>query len=66
MKFVNAIVLPTILVGVILYFSYHALAGEQGLAHWAKLQTQEDDLRVQLADIEARRDALESVNRPPE
>ncbi|MBI1359597.1 MAG: septum formation initiator [Alphaproteobacteria bacterium] len=58
MKFVNAIVLPTILVGVILYFSYHALAGEQGLAHWAQLQTQEDDLRAQLADIEARRDAL--------
>lgn len=58
MKYVNAIVLPIMLVGVIVYFSYHALAGEQGLAHWTRLQAQEDDLKVQLAKIQADRDAL--------
>ena len=58
MKYVNAIVLPTILIGVILYFSYHALAGEQGLAHWTRLQAQEDDLRQELAKVQANRDAL--------
>jgi cell division protein FtsB len=57
-KYVNAIVLPTILIGVILYFSYHALAGEQGLAHWTRLQAQEDDLRHELVKVQADRDAL--------
>lgn len=58
MRFVNAIVLPAILLGVIVYFSYHALAGQQGLAHWTEMQAKEDDLHKQLAKSEAERDAL--------
>jgi cell division protein FtsB len=46
MKAINAILLPTALGGVILYFSYHALAGDHAL-------------KEQLATLEAERDSLE-------
>jgi cell division protein FtsB len=59
MKAINAILLPTALGGVILYFSYHALAGDQGLARWTELQAEENALKEQLATLEAERDSLE-------
>jgi cell division protein FtsB len=43
---------------VLLYFCYHALAGEQGLARWAELQAQEITLRKELTTLETERDRL--------
>lgn len=57
---VQAFLLPAAIGVAILYFSYHALAGDQGLRAWTELQQQETVLKAQLADLEAQRAALES------
>lgn len=54
-------VLPATAIGaLILYFSYHALAGDQGLAAWTELQNEEarltkqiDTLKLEKANLEA-------------
>jgi cell division protein FtsB len=56
----KAFVLPALIGAVILYFSYHALAGEQGLAAWTRLQEEERELAARLAEITLERDALEA------
>ncbi len=49
---------------MILYFSYHALAGEQGLARWTELQGDERRLEAELAALEHERDLKnESLDR---
>ncbi|HVY90032.1 MAG TPA: septum formation initiator family protein [Hyphomonadaceae bacterium] len=54
----KAILLPGVIVALILYFSYWALAGDQGLARWTKLQSDEQKLTQQIADLKAQRDLL--------
>ncbi len=44
---------------LILYFSYHAFAGEQGLGAWSDLQAEISELRAELAKLEAEKAALE-------
>jgi cell division protein FtsB len=56
---VKALLLPVLVGAGILYFSYHALAGDQGLAAWTSLQKQEDELKAKLADLTAQRDSLD-------
>jgi len=58
---VKAILLPATLGVVILYFSYHALAGDQGLAQWTKLQDRETELQQQLVQLTAERDTLDKA-----
>lgn len=50
---------PALLGAAILYFSYHALAGNQGLAAWSELQTRETQLQKELASLQAQHDALD-------
>jgi cell division protein FtsB len=54
----KAILLPGAIAALILYFSYHALAGEQGLAAWTKLQGQETQLQADIVRLKAERDVL--------
>lgn len=56
MRTLKSFLLPSALGAVILYFSYHALAGEQGLASWTALQGEEQRLQLELARLEAERD----------
>ena len=56
MRALKAILLPAALGAVILYFSYHALAGEQGLARWTELQGDERELQRELTELEDIRD----------
>ncbi len=56
---ITAFLLPGLLGAAILYFSYHALAGEQGLAAWTRLQGEEERLTTQLAELKTQRDALD-------
>lgn len=58
MRTLKAIFLPGALGAVIVYFCYHALAGEQGLARWTELQGEEERLKLELAALEARRDEM--------
>jgi cell division protein FtsB len=57
---IQSVLPPVFLGGVILYFSYHALAGDQGLARWTELQSQEGELKAQLAQLKAERSALDA------
>ncbi len=59
MRTLKAIFLPAALGAVIVYFSYHALAGEQGLAQWTELQGEEERLKAELATLEAQRDEMQ-------
>lgn len=59
LKTAKAILLPGAIVALILYFSYHAIAGEQGLAAWGNLQKQEDSLLAEIDTLKAERAALE-------
>ena len=59
-KAAKAILLPGAIGALILYFSYHALAGEQGLARWAQLQNDETKLEADIVRLKAERDALET------
>jgi len=56
---ISGYLLPVLLGGGILYFSYHALAGNQGLAAWTQLQTEEEALKAELVELKAQRDALD-------
>ena len=56
LRALKAILLPAALGAAILYFSYHALAGEQGLARWTELQGDERQLQQELAELEDLRD----------
>ncbi|MEZ5939131.1 MAG: septum formation initiator family protein [Hyphomonadaceae bacterium] len=60
MQTLKSILLPGALCGLILYFSYHALAGEQGLAAWTHLQGEEKTLQKELASIKAEQASVET------
>ena len=45
---------------VLCYFAYHAMAGEQGLAEWTRLQKHEAELSTSIATLKQERDALHS------
>lgn len=55
----KAILPPAAIGALILYFSYHALAGDQGLSAWNGLQAEETQLETELARLEGERAALE-------
>lgn len=59
-KAAKAILLPGAIGALILYFAYHALAGEQGLASWAQLQNVETKTEADIVRLKAERDALEA------
>jgi cell division protein FtsB len=46
--------------GVVLYYSYHGLAGEYGLLRWSELQAEEARLRSDLEGLEAERSRMET------
>ncbi len=52
-------VLPAAAIGaLILYFSYHALAGDQGLAAWTELQNEEAQLTKKIDALKLEKAAL--------
>jgi hypothetical protein len=55
----KAILLPGAIAALILYFSYHAIAGDQGLAAWGGLQQEEETLLAEIETLKAERAALE-------
>jgi cell division protein FtsB len=59
MKAVKAFLLPGAICIAIVYFSYHALAGEQGLARWTQLQADEERLHAELDRLKAERARLQ-------
>lgn len=60
LKSAKAILLPGAIVALILYFSYHAIAGDQGLAAWGNLQQQEETVLAQIKVLKADRVSLEA------
>ena len=48
------------LVALILYFGYHAFAGEQGLWRWGRMQHAVAEKQVLLSEIQAQNEALQS------
>jgi cell division protein FtsB len=59
LKTAKAVLLPGAIAALILYFSYHAIAGDQGLAAWGNLQQQEEKLLAQIEVLKADRASLE-------
>lgn len=49
---------PVLAATVFVYFAYHAIQGDRGLLAWIKLGQQVEEARLELAQIDARRDAL--------
>ena len=45
---------------LVLYFAYHAFAGDQGLGRWSDMQREAQDLEDDLEALLAEIDALES------
>lgn len=44
--------------GVLCYFAYHALVGEQGLAEWTRLQKREQELIVEIRVLEREKNRI--------
>jgi cell division protein FtsB len=61
LKTAKAILLPGAIGALILYFSYHALAGDQGLAAWTELQNEEAELKVKIEQLKGEKAALEAA-----
>ena len=59
LKTAKATLLPGAIGALILYFSYHALAGEQGLAAWTELQHEEARITADIARLKTERATLE-------
>ncbi len=57
----KSFLLPAAIGALLIYFCYHALSGDQGLAAWAELQKEEEALEVQIANLEIRRDAIQAA-----
>jgi cell division protein FtsB len=57
----KAFLLPAAIGALMVYFCYHALAGEQGLAAWADLQIAESDLEEQITALKTQRAALDEA-----
>ncbi len=55
----KAFLLPGAIGALILYFVYHALSGDQGLAAWSGLQKDETSLETDLVKLKAEHVALE-------
>jgi cell division protein FtsB len=55
----KAFLLPAAIGALIVYFSYHALAGDQGLSAWNGLQAEEVELEAKLASLESERATLQ-------
>ncbi len=60
LKTAKAILLPGVIGGLILYFSYHALAGDQGLAAWTQLQAQESQLKADIERLKSEKSTLQA------
>jgi cell division protein FtsB len=60
LKTAKAILLPGVIGALILYFSYHALAGDQGLPAWTQLQNEEQRLGAEIDRLKADRAILEA------
>ena len=60
LKTAKAILLPGAICALILYFSYHALAGDQGLAAWTELQNEEAQLTAQIEKLKVDKAVLEA------
>lgn len=58
-KTATAFLLPGAIGALILYFSYHAIAGGQGLAAWGTLQQEEEALQTEIKTLKAERVSLE-------
>ena len=56
----KAILLPGAIGALILYFSYHALAGDQGLAAWTQLQNEEARLADEIEKLKVEKAALDA------
>lgn len=61
LKTAKAILLPGAIGALILYFSYHALAGDQGLSAWTQLQNEEAALKVKIDRLKADKAMLEAA-----
>ena len=61
LKTAKAILLPGAIGALILYFSYHALAGDQGLAAWTELQNEEARLNGDIERLKLEKGALEAA-----
>jgi cell division protein FtsB len=60
LKTAKAILLPGAIGALILYFSYHALAGDQGLAAWTELQNDEARLTAEIERLTTEKATLEA------
>ncbi len=60
LKTAKAILLPGAIGALILYFSYHALAGDQGLAAWTQLQNEEARLTGEIEKLKLDKAVLEA------
>jgi len=49
---------PVIIAGVVLYFAYHAMTGENGFSARAELESQRDTLRRTLLRVSAQKEVL--------
>lgn len=58
MGMAKAFLLPAAIGALMIYFCYHALSGDQGLAAWAELQTEEAKLEKQIVALEEQREAI--------
>lgn len=59
-KTAKAVILPGAIGALILYFSYHALAGDQGLAAWTELQNEEARLAGEIEKLKTEKATLEA------
>jgi cell division protein FtsB len=55
MGMAKAFLLPAAIGALMIYFCYHALSGDQGLAAWAELQTEEAELEEQIVTLKEQR-----------
>jgi cell division protein FtsB len=52
--------LPIVMLALaIMYFSYHALAGDQGLAQWTRLQAEQKVLQAKIDALRGEREVLQ-------
>jgi len=60
LKTAKATLLPGAIGALILYFSYHALAGDQGLAAWTELQNEEARMEGEIEKLKAEKALLQA------
>lgn len=58
-RFFRQATVPAIFASILVYFAYHSVQGERGIAAWLEMRTESHSLQIELSELRHERKELE-------